>query len=353
MDVLHAMLIVGHFLAVLLTPAMCAIKTDNYQVLTSCPGQIMKSGYISLIIRDVTKLDCGRKCSESDFCKSFHYGSLSRMCHLNTDFDQGDCSKMDITSEMVYYVKAQQCANGGILQPDSSCQCLNGYVGTWCERIMTDCSEGYAAGYSDGYYNIQPTSSSTGFAVRCVMKVGGRTIVHYRFETPTATLDFNRSWADYRDGFGLTNNDHWLGLEKIYHICKPGTCTLKIELRFVDDSYKQQYYENFFLSNEGDDYRMYFAKTRGKSGATLGDCLTPLNASAFSTYDRDNDNDAGSCAVEYESGFWFNACADCNPNGRLLRPADEKRTNVPSEVFWTNDLGDMVPNRLLMWLVVT
>ncbi|XP_046375931.2 fibrinogen-like protein 1 [Haliotis rufescens] len=345
------MYITCYTLALLLTP-VCMIHTDNYRVLSSCPGQIMKSVYISLIIRDVTKLDCGRKCSESDSCKSFHYGSLSRRCHLNTDFDQGDCSKMDIYPDMIYYVKAQECANGGILQPDSTCKCVNGYVGTRCERLMTDCSDGFAAGfdYPNGYYSIQPTSTSTPFTVRCVMKYGGRTIMHYRMETPTATLDFNRSWAEYRDGFGLTNEDHWLGLEKIYHICKPGTFSLKIEMKFRDNSFKQQFYYNFHLSDEADGYRLYFSESRANTKNRLGDCLTPLNGSAFSTYDRDNDNDAGSCAVEYESGFWFDACADCNPNGRLLRPLDENRMNVSSEVFWTNDLGGKVPYRMLMWL---
>ncbi|XP_067682823.1 microfibril-associated glycoprotein 4-like [Haliotis asinina] len=352
MDVLYAMLILYHILAILLAP-VCMINTDNYRVLTSCPGHIMKSDFISFIIRVVSKLDCGRKCSESDSCKSFHYGSTSRMCHLNNDFDQGNCVKMETNSEMVYHEKVQECANGGILQPDSSCKCVNGYVGTKCERLMTDCSDGYAAGfgYPDGYYNILPTSTSTPFTVRCAMKSGGRTIIQYRMETPTATVDFNRSWAEYRDGFGLTNNDHWLGLEKMYHICKPGTFSLKIEMKFRDNSFKQQYYDNFYLSDEADGYRMYFAQTRGKTGSPIGDCLTRLNGSAFSTYDRDNDNDAGNCAARYESGFWFDACADCNPNGRLLRPLDEKRTNVSSEVFWTNDLGQTVPYRLLMWLV--
>ncbi|XP_046577619.1 angiopoietin-1-like [Haliotis rubra] len=216
------------------------------------------------------------------------------------------------------------------------------------------CSEGYYSGfgYPDGYYSIQPTSTSTPFPVRCIMGFNGRTFIQYRMETPIATVDFNRSWAEYRDGFGLTDKDHWLGLEKLYHICKPRTFTLKIEMKFGDNSFKQQYYYNFYLSDEADGYRMYFSESRGNRMRPIGDCLTPLKGSAFSTYDRDNDNDAGSCAVKYGSGFWFDACAECNPNGRLLRPLDEKRTNVSSEVFWTHDLGDKVPYRMQMWLTV-
>ncbi|XP_067681785.1 fibrinogen-like protein 1 [Haliotis asinina] len=212
---------------------------------------------------------------------------------------------MEPSTEMMFYAKTSECENGGILQPDSSCQCVNGYVGTKCERLMRDCSEGYISGfgYPDGYYSIQPTSSSTPFTVRCVMAHGGRTIIQYRMETPIATLDFNRSWAEYRDGFGLINKDHWLGLEKMYHICKPRILTLKVEMKFADYSFKQQFYYNFYLSGEADGYRMHFSQTRGNSRVSLGDCLTPLNGSAFSTYDRDNDNDAGGCAARYESGF--------------------------------------------------
>jgi len=39
---------------------------------------------------------------------------------------------------------------------------------------------------------------------------------------------------------------------------------------------------------------------------------------AFSTGDRDNDHHRGSCAVEYEGGWWFNDCAHCNLNGKFM-----------------------------------
>ncbi|XP_046352288.2 angiopoietin-related protein 5-like [Haliotis rufescens] len=155
--------------------------------------------------------------------------------------------------------------NGGILQSDSRCRCVNGYVGSKCQRLMRDCKEGFAAGfgYGHGQYFIQPASASTPFKVFCRMWFGGRTIIQWRkdsFQEP-----FNRSWAEYRDGFGRLGGDHWLGLEKMYHICKPGTVVLTIEIRFENtpNDYKQQGFYHFSLSNEKDDYRMHFSHSEG------------------------------------------------------------------------------------------
>ncbi len=31
-------------------------------------------------------------------------------------------------------------------------------------------------------------------------------------------VDFNRSHADYKEGFGSLNGEHWLGLERMHHL---------------------------------------------------------------------------------------------------------------------------------------
>ena len=47
-----------------------------------------------------------------------------------------------------------------------------------------------------------------------------------------------------------------------------------------------------------------------------GDSLENHNMRAFSTKDRDNDQDAtGSCAMTYKGGWWYNACHASNLNG--------------------------------------
>ncbi|XP_041360972.1 microfibril-associated glycoprotein 4-like [Gigantopelta aegis] len=240
------------------------------------------------------------------------------------------------------------CLNGGY-EVNGTCTCVDGFVGSTCERLMTDCSEGFTYGYVDGIYNIQPPYITTSFPALCAMKYGGRTLMQYRH---LPSEDFYRNWTDYRDGFGSLDSDFWLGLEKVYQIVRDRTFDLRLYMRLKNGTYYQHRFLNFTISDEASGYTLYFDSAAPYSVDPLGDSLTTLKGSKFSTKDVDNDNwSNGSCADLFESGFWFNSCADCNPNGRLLKPSDGKRTGAKSEVFWTNDLGNDVPYRTRMWLV--
>ncbi|XP_067681492.1 fibrinogen-like protein 1 [Haliotis asinina] len=301
----------------------------------------------------VSKITCASLCAESDLCKSFQHDKLKRSCHLNDDLDGGDCSKMTDAVGFSYYGKVRQvkCLNGGFLKADGSCACVDGHVGTRCERPMTDCSEGFNSvhGYTSGVYNIKPLASPTSFPVNCIMKFGGRTTIAYR---SLSSVDFYQNWNGYKHGFGDVSGDHWLGLEKIHLISKHGSYELKVEVVLKNESRYQQTYTNTRVADETNGYRITFSGVRTPIIQPLGDCLSPLNGSSFSTFDSDNDNlPSGSCAVDYQSGWWFNACSDCNPTGRLLMTADGLRTNVQHEVYWTNDLGNVVPSVLKLWLV--
>jgi len=46
--------------------------------------------------------------------------------------------------------------------------------------------------------------------------------------------------------------------------------------------------------------------------------MTYHSGRQFSTKDRDNDEYAKSCAVEYHGAWWYNACHQSNLNGQYL-----------------------------------
>ena len=45
-------------------------------------------------------------------------------------------------------------------------------------------------------------------------------------------VSFNKTWAQYRDGFGsATDNDnYWLGLDKVYRLVQMGSVRLRVEV---------------------------------------------------------------------------------------------------------------------------
>lgn len=70
----------------------------------------------------------------------------------------------------------------------------------------------------------------------------------------------------------------------------------------------------------------------------MGDSLADGVSQAFSTSDRDNDNNKaktnGNCALTFRSGWWFNNCADSNLNGEY-----SSIEAVSEKVYWIDGWG--------------
>lgn len=212
-------------------------------------------------------------------------------------------------------------------------------------NLFPECSEGKASGYPSGIYDIQPSTSPTSFPVYCAMGFGR---IHILWRE-TSSMNFFRSWEEYRDGFGDVSGEFWLGLEYIHQITTSDVFEMRIEIRLHTGQKRKQKYNHFVVEGEEENYKMSFSYTQATGD--LRDCMEFLNGASFSTFDRDNDNSTSNCAQDFQSGWWFNACANCNPTGRLLLPSDGLRTGVDHEVFWTI-LGNDVPKEIKAWVVL-
>jgi hypothetical protein len=74
----------------------------------------------------------------------------------------------------------------------------------------------------------------------------------------TNNIDFNRTWSEYRRGFGNIHNqtDFWIGNENLYWLTYHYQCRLKIELTDWHNETRIAIYESFRISDRSDDYRI-------------------------------------------------------------------------------------------------
>ncbi|KAH8329459.1 hypothetical protein KR074_011016, partial [Drosophila pseudoananassae] len=155
----------------------------------------------------------------------------------------------------------------------------------------------------------------------------GWTVIQRRID---GSVDFNRNWTEYRDGFGNLTGEFFLGLEKLHQITQSSQYELLISLGKVDGSRDFAKYDNFKIGSEEDSYRLESVEYH--SGGA-GDSLTYNVNMKFSTFDRDNDmlND-GNCPKMYNGGWWFNNCGGSSLDGVFYK--DGTMTGANFGIIW-------------------
>ncbi|XP_025099949.1 ficolin-2-like [Pomacea canaliculata] len=149
-----------------------------------------------------------------------------------------------------------------------------------------------------------------GDLVRCgviwTLRAGGWTVFHRRRDF---TVDFNRSWTEYENGFGDVSGDFWLGLDAIHKLISYGM-RLRVDMVDWTGTHRWAEYSYFRVYGpEGD----YLLSVSGYSG-DAGDGLAASNEYPFQTYDR---NTYG-CVTSYTGAWWYGS--DCASRADLFSP---------------------------------
>lgn len=172
----------------------------------------------------------------------------------------------------------------------------------------------------DGVYIIQPGDAP--ILAYCSMQEGGWTVVQHI--TVNSSVSFDRTWDEYKHGFGVLTGDHWLGNEYLHQLTRgPGRHKLGVKLVDRDAVTKTGEYDPFLVEDEASAYRLRLGLFQG----TAVDALTQDTENylhdnqKFTTKDRDNDNYFQNCAkLEFQGvpggGWWYDACAGANLNRR-------------------------------------
>eukprot|EP00058_Branchiostoma_floridae_P013539 XP_002599027.1 hypothetical protein BRAFLDRAFT_104277 [Branchiostoma floridae] len=184
---------------------------------------------------------------------------------------------------------------------------------TTAPPTVVDCSALYASGQTtSGVYTLGP-----GVQAYCDMETagGGWTVIQRRQD---GSVPFNRTWEEYKLGFGDPNGEYWLGNDNIHLLTSQKDYTLRVDLMDWEGQRKNAQYSFFKVSGESDQYRLHTIS--GYSG-TAGNSMSPNKGYRFSTVDRDNDYDGlRHCAQAYgQGGWWYGACSGSLLNGLYYR----------------------------------
>ncbi|XP_017154213.2 fibrinogen-like protein 1 [Drosophila miranda] len=190
------------------------------------------------------------------------------------------------------------------------------------ENIPETCG----SGTPNGIFQIKVRGIEP-FQVPCVSDSSGWALIQRRVNS---NENFNRSWADYKMGFGDLRENFFLGLEKIHRMTLLQPHELYIQLKDVKGSTRYARYDDFKIGSEAEAYEL---KSLGKYSGTAGDSLTQRELNMkFSTLDRDNDaNEESNCAKKFGGGWWFSACAQSHLNGNYYK---DGTSEVHDGIVW-------------------
>ncbi|XP_055686863.1 angiopoietin-related protein 7 [Lutzomyia longipalpis] len=201
-----------------------------------------------------------------------------------------------VKSPPVYAVMHPNGARGG---SEGSCE---------VSLLPSSCKD---AQKRSGIIKIQPSGHiHNPFYVNCLE---GWTVIQHRDD---GGVNFYRTWAEYKHGFGNLDGEFWIGLDKLHEITSSRIHELLIHLEDFEGERRIAKYDSFAIGGEKENYALVLL---GKYSGDAGDSLSYHAGQKFSALDLDNDSWVeGNCAQAHTGGWWYNACDTSNLNGRYL-----------------------------------
>ncbi|XP_076081144.1 uncharacterized protein LOC143052057 [Mytilus galloprovincialis] len=174
---------------------------------------------------------------------------------------------------------------------NSKCACasiLEYWSGSKCSKKGRECDDLDIT--NDGIYTIYPNDIFQPILVYCIVRQYEKwTVIQTRVN---GSVDFYRTWKEYKHGFGSAYGEYWLGNDNIHLISTYGDHELSI---YMENTVGIHHTANYSTFNVSDEQSLYILTATGYSGDTKYDCIDPANDDSrsngkpFTTKDRDND----------------------------------------------------------------
>ena len=154
-----------------------------------------------------------------------------------------------------------------------------------------------------------------------VMSINRWIIFHHRLPPYT---DFNQSWSAYVDGFGSSDSNYWMGLEKIYQLTKTGRWKMRLDaviytLSWSDLIAVTNEYASFYIDSGSDNYTLHVSGWSGSHDDILNKAYDNstsgagrANGSPFNTQDHITVDHGSQCWM-LDGGWWFSAASGDEP----------------------------------------
>jgi len=169
--------------------------------------------------------------------------------------------------------------------------------------IPRDCS---SVTGPDGVYRI--SVDGTSMEVYCETHNNNKwTVIQRRVD---GSINFTRTWADYKSGFGDLEGEFWIGNTNLHHLTQNGA-VIRIELEDWEGETRYAQYTQFMVNDETNKYRMTVTGYTGDAGNDL----SGHSGSQFSTPDMDNDVSSDHCAAVKGGGWWYHNYCGKSLNG--------------------------------------
>lgn len=195
-----------------------------------------------------------------------------------------------------------------------------------------DCAAIFKSGSTQsGAYTLTIPNTTIEVKAHCDMETegGGWTVLQRRFD---GSVDFHRTWQEYKKGFGEASGEHWLGNDFASRLTAQQSYKLRIELSDWEGNSGFAQYEQFSLDSEAQNYRIHLKGYSGTAGkiSSIGQ-----PGSDFSTKDADNDKCVCKCSQLTTGGWWFDACGPSNLNGIYYQQGqNSNRFNGIKWYYW-------------------
>ncbi|XP_061170008.1 fibrinogen-like protein A [Saccostrea echinata] len=306
--------------------ALCSgyesIEIYNFSNLYECDWNIYNNTEILKELRVKSKVSCAILCLQYEMsCRGFELYRMSSVtsCRLFYTASRQNCAPSSSSTSSFYRRKITYemttsiiltttiteelttsdilCQNGGTLT-GSTCSCVFGCSGQYCQTCINECKD--ATGVSGtGIAWIKPSGFDVAKQVWCNFDHG----VTYFQVRKFGNVNFNRSFAEYENGFGDANGDYWLGNRYVYILTNLRGFNAGFTLMKSGNSVKIYYYD-FVVLDSTASYAVQYSSTSSAS-------YPAFNGKAFQAYDT-----VSACALSIGCGWWFGStCSSGSLNG--------------------------------------